>query len=73
MEAVRGLFSSIGEMPISVFFRGARSVFKEDELGMDIMQIAIPATLTLAADPIASLIDTAFIGHIGSCSPVCTS
>ncbi|XP_031396601.1 protein DETOXIFICATION 42-like isoform X2 [Punica granatum] len=65
MEAVRGLFSSIGEMPISVFFRGARSVFKEDELGMDIMQIAIPATLTLAADPIASLIDTAFIGHIG--------
>lgn len=32
---------------------------------MEIAQIAIPASLALTADPIASLIDTAFIGHIG--------
>lgn len=29
------------------------------------MQIALPSALALTADPIASLIDTAFIGHIG--------
>ncbi|CAL0304409.1 unnamed protein product [Lupinus luteus] len=39
---------------------------KFDELGMDILSIALPAALALAADPIASLIDTAFVGHIGS-------
>ncbi|GFZ02806.1 MATE efflux family protein [Actinidia rufa] len=33
--------------------------------GMEILQIAFPAALALAADPIASLIDTAFIGHLG--------
>ncbi|OIW01344.1 hypothetical protein TanjilG_20526 [Lupinus angustifolius] len=33
---------------------------------MDILSIALPAALALAADPIASLIDTAFVGHIGS-------
>lgn len=42
-----------------------RSVFKLDELGKEIAEIAIPAALALAADPVASLIDTAFIGHIG--------
>lgn len=30
------------------------------------MLIALPAALALAADPIASLIDTAFVGHIGA-------
>ncbi|KAL2330670.1 hypothetical protein Fmac_018251 [Flemingia macrophylla] len=39
---------------------------KFDELGMEIMLIALPAALALAADPIASLIDTAFVGHIGA-------
>ncbi|TKY65765.1 MATE efflux family protein 2 [Spatholobus suberectus] len=39
--------------------------FKFDELGMKIVLIALPAALALAADPIASLIDTAFVGHIG--------
>lgn len=39
---------------------------KLDELGMDIVLIALPAALALAADPIASLIDTAFVGHIGN-------
>ncbi|CAI9094273.1 OLC1v1029984C1 [Oldenlandia corymbosa var. corymbosa] len=52
--------------PLFVFFEGARSVFKLDDLGLEILQIAFPAALALAADPIASLIDTAFIGHLGS-------
>jgi len=42
-----------------------RNVFKLDELGMEIAQIAFPAALALTADPIASLVDTAFIGQIG--------
>lgn len=44
-----------------------RSAFKKDELGLEIAQIALPAALALMADPIASLIDTAFIGQIGLC------
>lgn len=48
------------------FYNGiARNVFRNDELGQEIMQIALPTALALTADPIASLIDTAFIGHIG--------
>lgn len=43
----------------------SRLIFKSDELGLEIAQIALPAALALAADPIASLIDTAFIGQIG--------
>ncbi|KAK8983139.1 hypothetical protein V6N11_057893 [Hibiscus sabdariffa] len=42
-----------------------RLVFKLDSLGLEILRIALPAALALAADPIASLIDTAFIGRIG--------
>jgi Na+-driven multidrug efflux pump len=42
-----------------------RKVFKLDELGLEIAGIAFPAALALTADPIASLVDTAFIGHIG--------
>lgn len=42
-----------------------RNVFKKDEIGVEIAQIAIPAAMALAADPIASLVDTAFIGHLG--------
>ncbi|GKV22258.1 hypothetical protein SLEP1_g32140 [Rubroshorea leprosula] len=52
--------------PIRIFFKDARNVFKLDELGLEIAQIALPAALALAADPIASLVDTAFIGQIGS-------
>lgn len=29
------------------------------------MKIAVPGALALMADPVASLVDTAFIGHIG--------
>ncbi|KAK2637103.1 hypothetical protein Ddye_031895 [Dipteronia dyeriana] len=36
-----------------------------DPLGLEILRIAFPAALALAADPIASLIDTAFIGRLG--------
>ncbi|KAK4773575.1 hypothetical protein SAY87_028594 [Trapa incisa] len=43
----------------------SRLVFKCDALGLEIAQIALPDALALAADPIASLIDTAFIGQIG--------
>jgi Na+-driven multidrug efflux pump len=32
---------------------------------MEMLSIALPAAVALAADPIASLIDTAFVGHIG--------
>ncbi|KAF5469718.1 hypothetical protein F2P56_010286 [Juglans regia] len=52
-------------MPFFVFFRDARLVFKLDTLGWEILGMAVPAALAVAADPIASLIDTAFIGHIG--------
>ncbi|XP_047320332.1 protein DETOXIFICATION 43-like [Impatiens glandulifera] len=51
--------------PFLVFFNDARLVFKRDALGLEILQIALPAALALAADPIASLIDTAFIGRLG--------
>lgn len=43
-----------------------RSVFKLDELGSEVLRIAVPASLALAADPLASLVDTAFIGRLGS-------
>jgi Na+-driven multidrug efflux pump len=39
--------------------------FRWDELGREIMGIAVPGALALMADPVASLVDTAFIGHIG--------
>ncbi|KAJ0793108.1 putative multi antimicrobial extrusion protein DinF [Helianthus annuus] len=37
-----------------------------DDLGVEIAKIALPAALALTADPIASLVDTAFIGQIGA-------
>ncbi|QCE05246.1 multidrug resistance protein [Vigna unguiculata] len=48
-----------------MFFSGIRNALADDELGLEILHISLPTTLALAADPIASLIDTAFIGHIG--------
>lgn len=55
-----------GKMPIMVFFRDVRLLFKMDALGTEILRIAFPAALALAADPIASIIDTAFVGHLGA-------
>ncbi|KAI7754729.1 hypothetical protein M8C21_004457 [Ambrosia artemisiifolia] len=52
--------------PIFVFFKDIRHVFKMDSLGKEILTIAVPAAMAFAADPVASLIDTAFIGHIGA-------
>ena len=40
-------------------------MIKFDELALEILSIALPAALALAADPIASLVDSAFVGHIG--------
>ncbi|XLR53987.1 hypothetical protein S83_004659, partial [Arachis hypogaea] len=37
---------------------------KFDELGKEILSIALPAALALAANPLTSLIDTVFVGHI---------
>ncbi|CAN6282594.1 unnamed protein product [Urochloa humidicola] len=53
-----------GHHPLRVFFRDARLAFRWDELGQEIMGIAVPGALALMADPVASLVDTAFIGHI---------
>ncbi|XP_059668074.1 protein DETOXIFICATION 44, chloroplastic isoform X2 [Cornus florida] len=50
----------------SFILRPIREKLKFDELGMEILAIALPAALALAADPIASLVDTAFVGHLGS-------
>ncbi|KAG1342199.1 protein DETOXIFICATION 42 [Cocos nucifera] len=49
-----------------IFFMNIRCVYKLDELGSEIMRITIPAALALAADPLASLVDTAFIGRLDS-------
>ncbi|XP_010922639.1 protein DETOXIFICATION 44, chloroplastic [Elaeis guineensis] len=37
-----------------------------DQISLELVSIALPAVLALAADPIASLVDTAFVGHLGS-------
>ncbi|KAH7387646.1 hypothetical protein KP509_16G034400 [Ceratopteris richardii] len=49
-----------------LFLAGARDVFKGDHLGVEIAAIAVPSLLALTADPIASLVDTAYIGRLGS-------
>ncbi|KAK7323207.1 hypothetical protein VNO77_26671 [Canavalia gladiata] len=53
------------KLPLSVFFKDARHIFKMDSIAKEILGIAFPSALAVAADPIASLIDTAFIGHLG--------
>ncbi|KAL2326454.1 hypothetical protein Fmac_025512 [Flemingia macrophylla] len=53
------------ETPFFVFFKDARLLFKLDALSREILGIAFPAALAVVADPIASLIDTTFIGHLG--------
>ncbi|KAJ8510330.1 hypothetical protein OPV22_000764 [Ensete ventricosum] len=51
---------------LHLFFLDVRNVFRFDQLGQEILQVAVPAALALAADPLASLVDTAFIGRLGS-------
>ncbi|GMJ02329.1 multi-drug and toxic compound extrusion [Hibiscus trionum] len=60
------LWKNMGKLPLFALFRDSRNVLNKDELGIEIANIALPATLALMADPIASLIDTAFIGRIGA-------
>lgn len=49
----------------SSLLRPLRDGIKVDELALEILSIALPAALALAADPIASLVDSAFVGHLG--------
>ncbi|TVU36037.1 hypothetical protein EJB05_17947, partial [Eragrostis curvula] len=51
---------------LHLFVMNMRKVFKLDELGTEVLGIAVPASLALTADPLASLIDTVFIGRLGS-------
>lgn len=51
--------------PFDGFLDNIRDTFKADELGWEISVIVFPAIVSLAAEPIASLVDTAFIGQIG--------
>ncbi|KAL0450970.1 UNVERIFIED_CONTAM: protein DETOXIFICATION 44, chloroplastic [Sesamum latifolium] len=55
-----------GTKSFSVLLRRLWEGFKLDGLGMEILSIAMPAALALAADPITSLVDTGFVGHLGS-------
>lgn len=63
-ERERSLMNKFGH-PLRGLFENLRNVAKADELGLEIAVIALPALLALASDPLASLVDTAFIGHIG--------
>ncbi|KAK3119552.1 hypothetical protein QOZ80_9AG0672120 [Eleusine coracana subsp. coracana] len=45
---------------------GMMGWFRLDSVAADILSIAVPTVLALAADPITALVDTAFVGHIGS-------
>lgn len=51
--------------PFDGFLDNISDIFKADELGWEISLIVFPAIVSLAAEPIASLVDTAFIGQIG--------
>uniref|UniRef100_A0A2N9I189 Protein DETOXIFICATION n=1 Tax=Fagus sylvatica TaxID=28930 RepID=A0A2N9I189_FAGSY len=53
------------KMPFIIFLKDLRLVCKLDTLGREILGLAVPAVLALAADPVASLIDTMFIGRLG--------
>ncbi|KAL9993697.1 putative multi antimicrobial extrusion protein DinF [Helianthus debilis subsp. tardiflorus] len=53
------------KLPIFFFFKDLRLALKMDSLGKEILLIVVPAAMAFAVDPIASLIDTIFIGRIG--------
>ncbi|KAL4572421.1 hypothetical protein LXL04_019197 [Taraxacum kok-saghyz] len=58
--------TSTSSNPFKLLIHSFSENLKFDELAMEIMSIALPAALALAADPITSLVDTAFVGHLGS-------
>lgn len=49
-----------------MYIQICRHVFSMDAIGREILSMAFPAALALASDPVASLIDTAFIGRLGA-------
>ena len=51
---------------VFVFFCSDGSLFRVDEIGLEILSIALPAAVALAADLISSLVDTTFVGHLGN-------
>uniref|UniRef100_A0A0D9V9K2 Protein DETOXIFICATION n=1 Tax=Leersia perrieri TaxID=77586 RepID=A0A0D9V9K2_9ORYZ len=51
---------------LHLFTLNARSALRLDEIGGEVLRIAVPASLALTADPVASLVDTAFVGRIGA-------
>ncbi|KAL6138938.1 hypothetical protein ACLB2K_064216 [Fragaria x ananassa] len=58
---------SVFDSPLFINLRRLRDEsVKYDGIVVDILSIALPAALALAADPITSLVDTAFVGHLGS-------
>lgn len=61
---LKSCFNVLTNLPHTM--RYDRSVFKLDDLGSEVLRIAVPASLALAADPLASLVDTAFIGRLGN-------
>ncbi|CAF1935938.1 unnamed protein product [Brassica oleracea var. botrytis] len=58
--------SGIRPIPFLVIFKDLTRVFSMDATGREILSMAFPAALALASDPVASLIDTAFIGRLGA-------
>ncbi|KAL0006825.1 hypothetical protein SO802_008327 [Lithocarpus litseifolius] len=52
--------------PFVIFLKDLSLVCKLDSLGKEILGLAVPAVLALAADPVASLVDTMFIGRLGA-------
>nr|VDD47039.1 unnamed protein product [Brassica oleracea] len=58
--------SGIRPIPFLVIFKDLTHVFSMDAIGREILSMAFPAALALASDPVASLIDTAFIGRLGA-------
>ncbi|XP_020583189.1 protein DETOXIFICATION 44, chloroplastic-like [Phalaenopsis equestris] len=52
--------------PLLGSISGLLARIRFDDVGLEILSIALPAALALAADPISSLVDTAFVGHLGS-------
>nr|XP_011469855.1 PREDICTED: MATE efflux family protein 2, chloroplastic-like [Fragaria vesca subsp. vesca] len=55
-------------MPLFVFLKNTRNVFKADMICLEILHFALPTLLASVTDPFASLIDTPFVGHIDSTS-----
>ncbi|KAI8559391.1 hypothetical protein RHMOL_Rhmol04G0169900 [Rhododendron molle] len=51
---------------ISLLLRPLRDGLKVDQLGLEILSVALPVALALAADPLTSLVDTAFVGRLGT-------